>query len=37
MLFITSASLIIGFAWLTVATHAFRVARANPITALRYK
>jgi putative ABC transport system permease protein len=37
VVFLVSATLIMGFAWVTVATHAIRVARVNPITSLRYK
>jgi len=35
MVFIASAALAMAIAWATVATHAVRVARANPIHALR--
>jgi putative ABC transport system permease protein len=35
--FAVSSALIMGFAWLTVAAHAVRVARENPVKALRYK
>lgn len=35
--FITTGVLALVIGWLTVAGHAFRVARANPIKALRYE
>ena len=37
LIFVVSAALIMTFSWVTVATHAIRVARSNPIMALRYE
>ena len=36
-LFIATAAGALAIAWLTVGTHAFRVARVNPVGALRYE
>lgn len=35
--FIAAGGVVMGIAWLTVSGHALRVARANPVRALRYE